>query len=269
MFVPPRYKTLETETLDAFIKILGLLILKIPPSAFDPPASEADPDRARWVQDDDDSDEDSHPIAGPFSSMTIPKKPSLTLDARVRNRLRSLGSTKHASTLLAASNTHSSTRLELYGLFLALYTAWPACRPDVLASVLEYSTGGLLRELYRGHVRSSPIGKDDDPDTLVNPAYAKDWLPLLFLVDLYTQAQYTMNDEEFFASRSIAKTSASAIYRNPLTIDEVIAFSKRLMNIAFLLYWHEEIPAAEWVPIPWEAVRDKVTKLLQYIHARE
>lgn len=272
MFVPPRYTSLSPQALDAYLKITRLIMLQIPASAFDAPISGSTPNLRQnaWAQDDDDSDDDdSRPIAGPSNQPAAPKKLPFQLDARVRTRLQTFGTTKHASTLLAASNRHPSTRLELYGYFLALYTVWPACRSDVLASVLVNSSNGLLRELYRNYVRSSPVGKDGAANTLINPAHATAWLPLLFLIDLYSQALRTMNDEEFFASRSIASTSSSPINSNPLTIDEVIAFSRQLMNIAFTLYWNETLPVVDWLPISWEGVRDKVTTLLQAVHARE
>ena len=123
------------------------------------------------------------------------------------------------------------------------------------------------------------------------------WLVLLFLVDLYAHALLTMGDDEFFASRggarmpsasdgyvlgsssaatSSATTGRTTTQRNPLTIDEVIAFSRQLMNIAFTLYMNEGLASSssmgECAPgtgFAWEIVREKVTKLLQAIHARE
>lgn len=269
VFIPPRYKTLTSQAFNAYLKITRLLIYKTPASAFKP-ISEPTPTVNAWIEADNSSDDDDgHPAVAPPGQSESTKSISLSLDSRVRMRLRSLGSMEHASNLLAASLVHPSTRLELYSYFLTLYTAWPACRQDLLAAVLVNSSSGLLRELYRGYVRSSPIGKDVEPRTLLDQSHVATWTPIIFLVDLYSQALRTMNDQEFFASHTLSSSSTSAIYRNPLTIDEVVSFSRQLMNIAFTLYWNEALPAVEWIPVSWEGIRDKVTALLQAIHARE
>ena len=93
-----------------------------------------------------------------------------------------------------------------------------------------------------------------------------------------------MGDDEFFLSSpatlsSAALTSASVsttvtVARNPLTLDEITAFSRQLLGIVFHLYWRVEDPAAEGVVpgvpnLRLEAARERTTKLLQAIHARE
>ena len=113
------------------------------------------------------------------------------------------------------------------------------------------------------------------------------WPPLLFLVDLYNQALLTMGDDEFFSSSpqvvtsaalsSSASTSTSTTVaaRNPLTLDEITTFSKQLLYIAFALYWREDQTNVQDSNVPgianlkWETVRERITKLLQAIHARE
>jgi len=78
-----------------------------------------------------------------------------------------------------------------------------------------------------------------------------------------------MGDDEFF---STAATLAAP--RNPLTLDEVTSLSRRLLNIAFTLYWREDQAnvqerGVQGSNIKWEGVREKVTKCLLAIHARE
>ena len=95
-------------------------------------------------------------------------------------------------------------------------------------------------------------------------SHADAWSPLLFLVDLYTQSLLTMGDDEFF----------STALRNPLTLDELTSFSRKLLNIAFTLYWREDPTNVHEGGVPgvnlkWEDVSEKVTKCLQAIHARE
>ena len=112
----------------------------------------------------------------------------------------------------------------------------------------------------------------------VEPDYAPHWPPLLLLADLYTQALLTMGDDEFFSSSPAMTSTSSAstsAARNPLTVDEVTSFSKQLLYVAFTLYWREDQTNVQdnFVPcianLRWETVRERATKLLQAIHARE
>jgi ubiquitin-protein ligase E3 C len=76
-----------------------------------------------------------------------------------------------------------------------------------------------------------------------------------------------MGDDEFFS-----ETGAN---RNPLMLDDLRRFSKQLLNIAVTLYWREEYATPGQYLItpdlkcPWETVREKATRCLVAIHARE
>lgn len=99
------------------------------------------------------------------------------------------------------------------------------------------------------------------------------WPPLLILNDLYAQALLTMADDEFFASDHPSAVKADTP-RNPLSVDEVVSFSRRLLNIAFTLYWRDDQAALQDACAPgtslrWDAIREKLTKALVAIHARE
>jgi ubiquitin-protein ligase E3 C len=85
-----------------------------------------------------------------------------------------------------------------------------------------------------------------------------------------------MGDDEFFSlSNSLASTNASTIApRNSLSFDELTSFSRKLLNIAFTLYWREDQTNVQEGGVPgislkWEGVREKLTKCLRAIHARE
>jgi len=57
-------------------------------------------------------------------------------------------------------------------------------------------------------------------------------------------------------------------------LDELTLFSRKLLNIAFTLYWREDQTNVQEGGVPevnlkWEGVRENVTKRLQAIHARE
>jgi hypothetical protein len=78
-----------------------------------------------------------------------------------------------------------------------------------------------------------------------------------------------MGDDEFFST----STSSTAPH-NPLTPDELILFSRILLNIAFALYWRDDQTNVQEGGVPgvnlkWEAARERVTKCLLAIHARE
>lgn len=82
-----------------------------------------------------------------------------------------------------------------------------------------------------------------------------------------------MGDDEFFGTSSIG-TSISMTASNPLTIPDLISFSKQLLNVAFLLYWKEtamdtSVNGGRARISLLEAAREKVTKCLVAIHARE
>jgi ubiquitin-protein ligase E3 C len=109
---------------------------------------------------------------------------------------------------------------------------------------------------------------------VVDPAHAAAWPPFLFLTELYTHALLTMGDDEFFSSAPGSTRSHHAGVGNSLTLDELTSFSRQLLNVAFPLYWHEDQANLKDAIVPgvrmkWEGVRDRVTRCLQAIHARE
>ena len=89
-------------------------------------------------------------------------------------------------------------------------------------------------------------------------------------VSFYTYSLLTIGDDEFF---SLSSTS-STVSRNPLTIDDLVAFSRQLLHIAFLLYWFEDQAKVkeggpEGVKFTGEKVRELISSCLKRIHARE
>ena len=268
----------------------------LPINSLDPPVPGAKSyNPSSWAaaaaDDDSDSESESNALAhvSIVSSFTPKPSPPPTLDPRTQKRLSTIPDVKHLNALLSASHRHPSTQLNLISFFLSLGTVWPARRERILSTLVVYTGGGLVRELYRGSVRASPLGRDDNPGSLmgmpsmllfifftllivlIDPSHASSWPPLLFLADLYTQSLLTMGDDEFFSS---AATTAPTAPRNPLTLDELTAFSRKLLNIAFTLYWREDQTNVQEGGVPgvnlkWEGVREKVTKCLQAIHARE
>ncbi|KAG2125194.1 HECT-domain-containing protein [Suillus cothurnatus] len=126
---------------------------------------------------------------------------------------------------------------DLVSWLVNLYTVWPIRKDKILSTLLLYGGGGLVREIYHENMSS-----------LMDPSLASAWPPLLLLTELYTQSL--------------------------LTMDELVAFSRALFNIAFTLYWRDDQTKIQEGGVPglnlrWVGVRDKITKCLQAIHARD
>lgn len=77
-----------------------------------------------------------------------------------------------------------------------------------------------------------------------------------------------MGDDEFF---SLSVSNAGNIApRNPLSLDELTEFSRKLLNIAFTLYWRNiQEGGVPGINLKWDGVREKLTRCLRAIHARE
>ncbi|KAI0039666.1 HECT-domain-containing protein [Auriscalpium vulgare] len=270
-FVPPRYAKLDSSSLNTILQLFTALMDALPTHALDPPSRKTSvASRKHALDDSSDSESESEDITRVIAvNAFVPPPPPLpTLDARTLTRLTTLVSTGHITSLLTTTQRHPSTRPSLYAFVLSLCTVWPKQADSVLSHIVVSNGGGIARELYKGYVRSSGLGSDDSPTGLTDPARAKSWPTLLFLVDLYSTMLLTMGDDEFFSS---GKNNAP---RNPLTLDELTAFSRQLRNIAFTLYWREDQTDVQEGRVPgvalkWEGVREKVTKCLLALHARD
>ncbi|CCM05435.1 uncharacterized protein FIBRA_07654 [Fibroporia radiculosa] len=268
VLTPPRYAKLTPAAFEVYLQLTAALMNNLPTHALEPPENKREISR-NWA-DEDDSDDDTPKVA--IVTSFEPAKlstPLPELDKRTRTRLQTLPSPQHLNILLTAAQHHTS-RLSLISFCFALTTVWPTRRDKVLGTAVAFNGGGLVREIYRLYVRSSPLGRDDESNGLTSSDRADAWPPLLFLVDLYTQALLTMGDDEFFSSGM-----SNSAPRNPLTVDELTTFSRKLLNIAFALYWREDPNNIQRGGVPglgylkWEDVREKLTKCLQAIHVRD
>jgi ubiquitin-protein ligase E3 C len=78
-----------------------------------------------------------------------------------------------------------------------------------------------------------------------------------------------MGDDEFFST-----TTGTTTVRDPLNIDDLVIFSRKLLNLAFALYWRDDQLSVQEGGVPglnvkWEAARETITRCLLAIHARE
>ncbi|KAI0632541.1 HECT-domain-containing protein [Trametes polyzona] len=265
LLMPPRYSSLPPPAFATYLQLAALLMNALPTNALEPRENKPGT-AANWGDDDtDDESETQVTVVNSFE----PRQSLPQLDEKTRKRLQTLPSSDHIASLLRAGQ--SQTLLpHVISFCFALSTVWPTRRDKVLTTIMAYNKGGLVREIYRAYVRRSPLGRDDSFSEITKPDYAADWPPLLLLADLYTQALLTMGDDEFFSSGN--NPSAP---RNPLSLDELTEFSRKLLNIAFSLYWREDSTSVQEGSVPglgsvkWENVREKATKCLQALHARD
>lgn len=288
VFMVPRYKFIDAKALEVYFILLSRLLNSLPSHVLNPPPPKLHSTTASVSQYESGSDSDS-----PRTRVTVVSSfsdnPTRAVIPRTLKRLASLPGASHLSTLLSLPSSPTS-RPALLQLLFALSTIWPA---DVAPRILA-TAPSLVREIYRGYVRGSPVGRDSSAGVLGGETSTTEiWIPFLLLVELYTKAMVTMGDDEFFGanlgtgegSGSRGRVLASAevggsvqVARNPLSLDELVGWSRQLMNVAFALYWREDRETlAKTVGLEgrgnlrctWEGVRERVTKCLAGIHARE
>lgn len=257
--------------------------------------------RQRRRQRDEDGDE-------VMTDSAEPARPTLKVDSRARSSIAYLWSREHLLALLSLSTRYSaSTRPALCGYLVALLapTTPPSPVRDSILNTLLYSplSSGLLRELFRGYIRSSELGKalasaaKREKSAVVLAAlrderrFADEWPVLVLAIEMYARSLLTMGDDEFYAGAG-AGAATSTTGRNALTLDEVVTLSAMVRNATFALYWQDEGGAANdgtrdavmvdpvaqqtkrvtvagmggWAV---EDVRAFMTRFLQQVHARE
>lgn len=90
--------------------------------------------------------------------------PMPKLDAKTLKRLQNLPSQTHIYGLLGLYS--SRDKVALFTFCSSICQAWPARQDKVLAAIMGHTGGGFVRELYREHVRSSPLGAEVDASPL-------------------------------------------------------------------------------------------------------
>lgn len=271
-FLPPRYSSaaassLKGEGLRVYLELLNGLLSTLPVGSLEPPKARQ-LDTMDWKAYDSDDEEPA-----PRMRMEVDSTPSISPpDTKTAKRLETLILKDHITSLLTAADKSVGCWPQFVQLLINIGVKWPSKQEEVLSTIATSNGGVIIKRLWRESVRSSPLGRDETGSYLKTAAHKDHWPPLLLLTDLYTQALLTMDDDEFF-SRT-ARTSNTIAARNPLTIDEVSLFSRQLLNIVFPLYWNEDTGVAETgqifgLSIPWGLLRERITKCLQAIHARE
>lgn len=244
---------------------------------------------ARFSRDQDGDESMTDPIdtTSSSSSSSRPQGFVLDVDPRIHPSLTYLWSREHLLALLSLSTRYSaSTRPALCGFLVELLvppppphhtatsftgsssratTTAPSSSSssssssagtvrDAVLNTLLYSplSAGLLRELFRGYIRSSELGRTLLSATkreksavvlaaaLKEDRYRDEWPVLVLAVEMYARSLLTMGDDEFYASAASSSSSSSNAGRNPLTLDEIVTFSAMIRNATFALYWQDE-----------------------------
>jgi ubiquitin-protein ligase E3 C len=196
---------------------------------------------APWV---DDSDSDSgHPTAIIASRPPLPP-----LDSRTRKRLQILPSPTHINMLLKLAQQHPEILSDLVSMLLSLNLVWPS-RKDKARRESFVSNG------YVSKVSSKRIPLIDFRSI--------SWIALASLTSTYQLVHSITPDDEFFSGS-----------RTTLTLNELIPFSRTIFDVTFTLYCREDQAKIQGATVPglnisWEGVRDRISKCLQAVHARE
>lgn len=259
-FYPSRYPVLHKEPFEAYLELISNIFSQLPVGSLGAKSTSKHEDK--W---DSDSDDDLR-VAPNATSIPLP-----SIDPKTAVRLRTLHSTLHLQGLMTASTRLPDLGESVIKFLVNLCAVWPSKRDSILTTLSVNNGAIVIKQLWRDTVRDSPLGTSDNPRDLTNRIHASDWPSLMLLTELYNQMLLTMGDDEFFSLPSKGGVVAA---RNPLTRDEVLHLSKKLLNIAFVLYWTEEQTDIKNGIVPnlrltWEGVRDRATKCLQAVHARQ
>lgn len=283
-----RVPRMDGPQLQSYLVTLALLQNALPPSTFAAPMAEHDAVQAS-VGSLMDGDNEPQGEAQSYP----------TLDEASYHNLRILVSDSHLHAILAQSTKHASrTRGPLCAFLVATLHAWPSAECEGVLTTVLYgydhsigrsahaahlpTVGAIVRELWRGYVRGSKLARQlgasdasarlfDTRKALVDESLRDEWPVLVVLCQLYGRCLLTMGDDEFYPPDRLASGG-----KNPLSLDELVTLSGMLRNLAFVLYWHEELvgdgSGSAVVPgtsMPLLALRELATRLLQQLHTRD
>ncbi|KAJ8081351.1 ubiquitin-protein ligase (E3) [Marasmius tenuissimus] len=263
-FVTPRVAKLPKTAVEAYVYLLADLLENVPAEAFDLDA------RASHIDDSEEEEEEEIRVrvVETFDVREEKNEEKMPdVDSKTMKRIQSLVSGSTVTALLAATSTK---RMQVYRLLLAVFRVWPTKKEGLID--LLFATGGggggIVKDLWRGTVRSSGLGREgiESYDVLVPQQQSRllgqdsdPWPALLLLCEIYTQVLGTMGDDEFFSP------SASG---NPLALDDIRLLSRMVLNIVWVMYTQPPPPTST-SPTSFTATRATLTTLLRALHARD
>jgi len=158
-FAPPKYATLPSASLMSLLGLLAAVMRSLPIGAL---GRKAAGKQVAESESDSDPEESTH-----ISVSSVNQGPLPRLDERTSKRLQTFTSPTHISSLIRATQNHTMLRIAFCDFLFALCSAWPLRSDSVLSTIVVSTGGGFVRELYRGYVRSSSLGKDVSLATLL------------------------------------------------------------------------------------------------------
>lgn len=161
-FVPPRYATLPSASLTTLLRLSAAVMGSLPNGALQPKSSVAAGKQVAESDSDSESENSIHLSIFPATLAPLPR-----IDERTSRRLQTLTAPTHINSLIRATHNHAVSRVALCDFLFSLCSAWPLRVDSVLSTIVVSTSGGFVPELYRGYVRSSPLGKEVGLATLL------------------------------------------------------------------------------------------------------
>lgn len=247
---------------------------------------------------DDDSDEEDEEVQAEIDADgDIPMNPPSTsspLSLPTLSQLALLSSRSHLLPLLTLSSRFSASSRPALAKFLVSLLASLRQSRELILNIILFGPGGsgLLREIWRGYCRSSPLirilsGDQVGINTVINTMktslnggegkFDQDWNCLILLTELYSRVLLTLGDDEFFSDTSSAVGGGGGGGgggKNPLMIEEVVGLSGVLRNLSWAMFCNTDVGGAGEKRVAGTGVTEEewktlVTGCLQQIHARE
>jgi ubiquitin-protein ligase E3 C len=157
-FIPVRIPKFNAAEVDGYLSLCTTILDSLPIGSLENNTVNALP---IWQQIQEDVDSDAETSGVPHTSR--PAK-AAALDGKTQSRLQTLHQHAYINTLLTATSRHSTTRPRLFSYMISLWTVWPSRKERILNSLVAGNAGfGLIKEVWRGWIRRSSLGKEEDP----------------------------------------------------------------------------------------------------------
>ena len=229
--------------------------------------------------DEEDEDEDRDVVMKEATSTT----PITIVSPLIRSRLETLYDSERVNHLLyqfMQIGTSSDAIQSVSSFFNTLMLRWPMKKDAILNTLLYKSTNthNLLQILWQSWSASTEAAFFNDDDNMMahlvdavkyisdsKKARFESWSVLFLLCEVYARSLLTLGDDEFL--------DKNASHTNPLELNQIIALSRQLKNISFVMFWRaNSMDLTQHIGltgIQLNQLRSSVTHLLQQIHMRE
>jgi ubiquitin-protein ligase E3 C len=105
---------------------------------------------------------------GAISSSSFDHQETLRhLDPHIKERLVKMSDIHHLVSLLTKFPRDIWSQWSLASFLFTLATVCPTNRDNILGTLQECPDRELVGELYKGFVKTSPLGRDHNPDALM------------------------------------------------------------------------------------------------------